>query len=269
MVDGVDQQELAQLGAIAEAEVARIEKKYSRYRADSVLSLINGAAGRPVQIDTETYELLNYADHCWWLSEGLFDITSGVLRRVWKFDGSDRVPTPEAVAALLPLIGWDKVMLTADSVQLQPGMELDLGGIGKEYAVDRVANLLTANTDLPVLVNFGGDLWVSGPCCDGTPWSIAIETVHDDAQMPVVLELSGGALTTSGDARRFLLKDGVRYSHLLDPRSGWSVKNPPRSVTVAAATCLEAGILSSLAMLHGEDAEAFLAHERIASWVMR
>lgn len=268
-VQGAGREELALLGRLAEEEVARIERKYSRYRVDSLLSAINGAAGRPVSIDPETYGLLHYADQCWRLSEGLFDVTSGVLRRIWKFDGSDRVPAPAAVEAVLPLIGWDKIELTPDSVRLRPDMELDLGGLGKEYAVDRVALMLASRTDLPVLVNFGGDLRVSGPRRDDEPWRIAIEAVRDGDEKPAMLELRGGALTTSGDARRFLLKDGVRYSHILDPRTGWPVRNPPHSVTIAAATCLEAGIMSTLAMLHGEEAEAFLERERLASWVIR
>ncbi len=268
-VQGARAEDLALLGNLVEEEVARIERKYSRYRNDSLLSMINAAAGRPVPIDPETYALLHYADQCWRLSEGLFDITSGALRRVWKFDGSDRVPSAAAVEAVLPLIGWDRVDLAPDSVRFRPGMEIDLGGLGKEYAVDRAALMLAARTDLPVLVNFGGDLRISGPRRDGEPWRIAIEAVQDDSETPAMLELRGGALTTSGDARRFLLKDGVRYSHILNPRTGWPIANPPRSVTVAGATCLEAGIMSTLAMLHGEEAEAFLKRERVASWVIR
>lgn len=268
-VQGAERRELALLGKLAEEEVARIERKYSRYRPDSLLSKINGAAGRPVPIDSETYGLLHYADQCWRLSEGLFDITSGVLRRIWTFDGSDRVPALAAVEAILPLVGWDKVEFMPDSVRLRPGMELDFGGLGKEYAVDRVALMLASRTDSPVLVNFGGDLRVSGPRRDGEPWRIAIEAVRDGDEKPAMLELRGGALTTSGDARRFLLRDGIRYSHILDPQTGWPVRNPPHSVTIAAATCLEAGIMSTLAMLQGEGAEAFLERERIASWVIR
>ncbi|MDF0544893.1 FAD:protein FMN transferase [Sphingobium sp. H39-3-25] len=268
-VQGAQGELLALLGRLAEEEVARIERKYSRYRADSLLSRVNADAGRPVPIDSETHGLLHYADQCWRLSDGLFDVTSGVLRRVWKFDGSDKVPAPDAVAAVMPLIGWDKVELSADLVRLREGMEIDLGGLGKEYAVDRVALMLAAHTDLPVLVNFGGDLRVSGPRRDGEPWLIAIEAVRDGDEKPAMLELRGGALTTSGDARRFLLRDGVRYSHILDPRTGWPVTNPPHSVTIAAATCLEAGIMSTLAMLHGERAEAFLERERTVSWLVR
>ena len=256
----------AELGRIAEAEAARIEAKYSRYRADSALSRINAAAGGPVEVDAETAALLDYAAQCHALSGGLFDITSGVLRRVWRFDGSDRLPTPGEVQSLLPHIGWDKVRWRRPLLALPEGMEIDFGGLGKEYAVDSALLKIQAASGLPVLVNFGGDLRVSGPRADGARWRVAIESVDERGAADGLIELSHGALTTSGDARRYLLKDGVRYSHILDPRTGWPVKDPPRSVTVAAATCMEAGVLSTLAMLHGAGAAAFLAREAVPAW---
>jgi FAD:protein FMN transferase len=267
-VEGLTQKETNRLGQLAETEARRIETKYSRYREDSVLSAINRSNGAFVEIDNETRALVDYAVQCHALSNGLFDITSGVLRRVWKFDGSDNVPACDAVAAILPSIGLDKVEFDDRGIRLQPGMEIDFGGLGKEYAVDRVLLILAAETNAPLLVNFGGDLRVSSPRASGKPWRIAIEdTDGGDAQS--LIEIGEGALTTSGDAKRFLLKDDVRYSHILNPKTGWPVVNPPRSVTVAAATCMEAGILSTLAMAHGAVAESFLENERCLAWVTR
>ena len=125
------------------------------------------------------------------------------------------------------------------------------------------------HTRAPILVNFGGDLCVSGPRIGGKRWRVAIESVDRSGQAEALLEIAGGALATSGDARRFLLKDGVRYSHILDPRTGWPVKDPPRSVTVASATCLEAGMMATLAMLRGREAEAFLEREKVRAWCIR
>lgn len=257
------------LGQIAEAEAARIEAKYSRYRDDSLLSRINAAGGAPIEVDAETAALLDYAAQCHDLSGGLFDITSGVLRRIWRFDGSDRLPTPEQVEAMLPLIGWDKVAWRRPQITLPAGMEIDFGGLGKEYAVDSALLKIKAESDVPVLVNFGGDLHVSGPRAGSERWRVAIESVEQRGASEALLELAEGALTTSGDARRYLLKDGVRYSHILDPRTGCPVEDPPRSVTVAAATCMEAGILSTLAMLQGRHAEPFLAREGLQAWWIR
>ena len=264
------QEDLAErIGEIVEAEAKRIEIKYSRYRPDSLLSQINSAGGRPIMLDEETAALIDYAAHCFELSGGLFDITSGVLRRAWKFDGSDKVPTRRQVAEILPLIGWEKAAWRRPELTLPEGMEIDLGGLGKEYAVDSSAMKAAAESDVPILVNFGGDLRVSGPRASGRPWRVALEAVVSSGAPQTVLEISEGALTTSGDAARFLLKNNRRYSHILDPRSGWPVKDPPRSVTVAAPTCMEAGLLSTMAMLQGRRAERFLEAEGVEAWFTR
>jgi thiamine biosynthesis lipoprotein len=268
-VDSGDPVLATRLGLIAEAEAKRIEAKYSRYRDDSVVARINASHGKPITLDDETSALLDYADSCFELSGGLFDVTSGVLRRIWRFDGSDNVPTKRQVAEILPLIGWQKVTWRRPELVLPEGMEIDFGGLGKEYAVDSAVLKIMQESDVPVLVNFGGDLRVSGPRSGNRRWRVAIEAVDGGGASTARLEISNGALTTSGDARRFLLKDGVRYSHILDPRTGWPVKNPPRSVTVPAPTCMEAGMMSTLAMLQGKKAEAFLRGEGVRSWVVR
>ncbi len=149
-------------------------------------------------------------------------------------------------------------------------MQIDLGGIGKEYAVDRVAGRLAEATPCSALVNFGGDLAVTRAPRERPAWRVGIEPVPgDERRAGPVLEIRTGALATSGDARRFLLKDGVRYSHILDPQSGWPVEGAPRSVTVAADTCTQAGMLSTLAMLEGYNAEAFLDGEGVRYWCRR
>ncbi|MDI7776262.1 FAD:protein FMN transferase [Asticcacaulis sp. EMRT-3] len=230
-----------QAGRVVEIEAQRIERTYSRYRDDSVIGCINGAAGKPVRVDRETCALLDFADRAWRLSGGRFDITSGVLRRVWRFDGSDQVPSRAQIAAVRPLIGWGKVRWQDEEITLAEGQEIDFGGFGKEYAVDCAINALRRQMRAACLVNFGGDLRVTGPRKDGQRWRIGIEDAIQPGVMAGRLEISDGALTTSGDARRFLLRDGVRYSHILDPRTAMPVRDPPRSVTVAAPTCIEAG----------------------------
>nr|WP_083271517.1 FAD:protein FMN transferase [Alteromonas lipolytica] len=251
-------------------EAQRIEAKYSRYRQDSVISVINQSAGSQVAIDDETYRLLSFADTCYQLSDGMFDITSGVLGRAWKFDGSDNVPQAQAIKALLSHTGWQRVAVTAQSITLPAGMQLDLGGIGKEYAVDRVAGMLAAQIEgVSVVVNFGGDIQVTCRRQHDKPWFIGIENPLKTEQGETLVKIFQGGLATSGDARRFLLKEGKRYSHILNPKTGYPVENPPRSVTVAADTCTQAGLLSTLAMLQGKDAEAFLAGQGVTHWVYR
>jgi thiamine biosynthesis lipoprotein len=253
---------------LASNEAARIEAKFSRYRRGNVIDAINTAEGRTVTVDDETARLLDYAEQLFALSDGKFDVTSGVLRRVWRFDGSDRVPSRKAVAALLPIVGWNQVRWQAPHLTLAPGMEIDLGGIGKEYAVDRAAALVRS-LSTHCLLNFGGDLLALGPQADGEPWRVGIESVRNSATAARHIDLSIGALATSGDARRFLLKDGRRYAHILDPTTGWPVAGAPRSITVAADTCTQAGMLATFALLQGEKAEAFLAAQGVQYWALR
>jgi len=257
LVDGADAAELRRVTRVVETEVRRIEQLWSRYREGNVVHRINTAGGRAITVDDETAQFLDYAAHLHAWSDGLFDVTSGVLRRAWKFDGSDRVPAQSQVDALLPLVGWDKVSWQSPVLQMPMGMEIDFGGIGKEYAVDRACALARYATSLPVLVNCGGDLACTGPRANGEPWQVGIDTGVPGAATPLV-KLSQGGVATSGDANRFLLKDGVRYPHVLDPRSGWPVTGGPRAITVAAQTCTEAGVLSTVALLHGAGAEEFL-----------
>ena len=266
LIDSDDPKLVRELSALIREEALRIEHKYSRYRDDSELSRINHSAGQKLSVDAETAQLLDYADQCYNLSAGGFDITSGILRRVWNFDGSDRVPTQDAVAALLEHIGWSKVLWRNPLLALPQGMELDLGGIGKEYAVDRCAQLCGQVSSTSVLINFGGDMFISGPRRGDKEWVIGINNPYGESdQQAGILRLHRGGVATSGDARRFLLKDGVRYSHILDPHSGWPVPDGPRSVTVAAQTCLEAGMLATFAMLQGTQAEDFLKEQHVVN----
>ncbi len=175
-------------------------------------------------------------------------------------------------------IGWDKITWRRPAIILPEGMEIDLGGIGKEYAVDRTAQLLSRQAKGSLLINFGGDLFATGPRRDGRGCVIGIEdpqhgviTPCDNAAHDAIrsFELRRGGVATSGDARRFLLKQGIRYGHILDPRTGWPARAAPRSVTVAGGTCTEAGILATLAMLYGAQAEAFLDAQGVEYWCTR
>ena len=232
-------------------EVKRIEAKYSRYQADSVVSTINAAAGvAPVSIDDETSHLLDYAAICFEQSAGLFDITSGILRRAWNFN-ADRPPARAAIDPLLPLIGWRLVERSAASVYLpKRGMEIDFGGFGKEYVVDRAAAVLLSFGLRHAFVNLGGDVTVTGPRADGLPWRLGIRHPRDQQGVIAEMPIASGAIATSGDYERYLEFDGQRYSHILDPHTGESVRGF-QSVTVIAPTCLVAGSVSTIAMLKG------------------
>jgi thiamine biosynthesis lipoprotein len=255
------------LGTLAAQEAWRVEKKYSRYRDDSVTAWIHQNRGTAIEMDPETASLLDFAAQCFDLSDGLFDITSGVLRRAWTFDGSDRIPDAGVIERLLPLVGFEKVQWRSPHLLLPAGMELDFGGIGKEYAVDRSYESLSARGWTPFLINFGGDLRANRPPAHG-PWQIGIERPDTDRQATMLLDLEYGAIATSGDSRRYLLKDGIRYGHILNPLTGWPAPESPRSITVAASSCTEAGLLSTVAMLQGAGAQAYLDEQGVRYWLL-
>jgi len=251
-------------------EAWRIEDKFSRYLPENIIDRINCSNGEPVETDEETASLLDFAATLTELSDGRFDITSGVLREAWKFDGNDKLPDATAVSAILERVGWNKVDWSRPRLTLQPEMQIDLGGIGKEYAVDKAAGLLLERTDISCLINFGGDIFATGISTNTDGWQVGIEAPDSDGRIATkVIRLMNGGLATSGDARRFLLKDGVRYGHILNPTTGWPVTDAPRSVTVAADTCTQAGMLATLAMLKGADAESFLDQQDIQFWCYR
>jgi thiamine biosynthesis lipoprotein len=245
------------------ADVARIEAKYSRYRDDSVTSQINRAAGgEAVGIDAETSSLLSYADQCHRLSNGLFDLTSGVLRRAWDFRRvPPRIPDAAALAAATALIGWDRVEWDRRSVRLPiAGMEIDFGGIGKEYAADRAATVCLEHGVAHGLVNLGGDVRAVGPQPDGAPWRVGIRHPRRDGAAIATVLLESGAVATSGDYERFFEVAGRRYCHILDPRTGRSVSHW-QSVSVVAPLCVVAGSCATIAMLMERDGEAFLREQ--------
>ncbi|MEY2690115.1 MAG: hypothetical protein RL375_4315 [Pseudomonadota bacterium] len=244
----------------AVADVARLEQRYSRYRDDSLLARINrtAATGGAIEVDAETASLLDYADTCHRQSGGLFDITSGVLRRAWR-SALHSLPEPAQLDALLTRVGWHKLVWRRPVLEFhQSGMELDLGGVVKEYAADRVASLCADHGITGAMVNLGGDIRVLGPHPDGSPWRIGIQHPRRPGAMLGQIPLSRGGIATSGDYERCIVIDGQRLSHLLDPRTGWPVQHLS-AVSVVADLCVVAGSASTIAMLKAHDGPAWLA----------
>lgn len=248
--------------AAAVAEVRRLELKYSRYTDDSLTSQINRAAGTgiPVPIDEETAGLLNYAQTAWQISDGLFDLTSGVLRRAWDFK-SGRCPQQHAIETVLPLVGWDQVRWDQGSVALPlSGMELDFGGCVKEYAADSAALQLRLHGVASALVDLAGDMAAVGSPA-GTPgWPVGIRHPVDKDRAIAQVLLPEGGLASSGDYERYIEIDGKRYGHILHPRTGWPISGL-MAVSVLAAQCLVAGSSATIAMLKpAEEALDWLAN---------
>lgn len=248
-------QALAALEA-AQTEVQRLERKYSRYRPDSIVSRVNALAGsgRFLEVDEETAQLLNFSAELHRHSGGLFDITSGCLRRAWDFQAGQE-PDAATLARQLALIGWSRVQWDGSRIALpEPGMEIDFGGIGKEYAADRAAALLIEQLQRSGFVNLGGDLRVLGPQPDGQPWRFAIQHPRRADALCASIALHSGALATSGDYERFFIAaDGRRCCHILNPLDGQPARHW-QAVSVVAPLCVAAGALATMAMLIGPPA---------------
>lgn len=241
------------------ADVARLEAKYSRYRPDSLLSQINAVAktGGSLVVDDETAYLLNYAETCYQQSDGLFDITSGVLRHAWKFH-AQQLPSNQEIELLLENVGWHKLNWQLPQLEfLHPGMELDFGGIVKEYAVDRCATLCSEAGIMHGLINLGGDVRIVGPRGNDEPWLVGISHPRKPGQVLLNLSVNRGALASSGDYERCIVIDGVRYAHVLNPKTGWPVRHLA-AVSVMGEFCVIAGSATTIAMLKEEQGPQWL-----------
>lgn len=242
-------------------EARRLEAKYSRYQADSLLTQINDAAAHAgtIQVDNETASLLDYAQTCYEQSDGLFDVTSGVLRQAWNF-AHHRLPESNQIKRLLKRIGWHKLRWREPELEfLIPGMELDFGGIVKEYAADRIANLCRQQGIASGFVNLGGDVALLGPRPDGRDWQIGILHPRNAEETLTTIALSNGAVASSGDYQRFMMIDNQRYSHVFNPKTGWPVRHLA-AVSVVSQFCVIAGSASTIAMLKEENGPEWLKH---------
>jgi thiamine biosynthesis lipoprotein len=252
------QNEAESMAKLAIDEVLRIERKYSRYTTDSIIAKINQQAGRvALQCDDETWALFQFASQLFDKSDGLFDITSGVLRQAWDFKKPE-VPTSQKLEALLPLVGWQNVVLQDQSIALPlAGMEVDLGGFGKEYAADRAVQVLKEKGVTHGYVNLAGDMRFLGPKPTGEPWMIGIQDPRVRDQVVATLPITQGGLATSGDYERYFELNGQRYCHVLNPKTGMPVSYW-RSVSVTSPATVVSGCTTTMVMLKEADGLAFL-----------
>ena len=248
----------------AEKEVQRIEQKFSRYREDSLLQTINSNAGiRAVDIDAETAGLLNYAQFCHQESEGLFDISSGILRQVWNFK-SKKIPHQKTINKLLPLISWPSIKWNENSIFLpHKEMEIDFGGFGKEYAADRAAEICQQLGIKHGLIDLAGDIRVIGDKEDQSGWAIGIRNPLDPNNAISTIKLHQGALATSGNYERFMKVKDKHYCHILKASTGWPV-NHWASISILAPQCLVAGSLATLTMLAEKKGLAWLEEQEVS-----
>lgn len=247
-------------------EAERLEAKYSRYKTDNIVHQINTSEGREVRVDDETASLIDFAFYCYELSDGLFDITSGVLRKIWNFKEFKKFPEPQVIKECLQHVGLRRVKWKRPVLKLEKGMELDFGGIVKEYAVDKCLALVPQNGPA-VLINFGGDLAVNKVPASGS-WSVAIEEAFKEKIPEGSLQLKSGALATSGNTHRYFEHNGKRYSHILNPKTGMPVSNGVATITVHAPTCTTAGMLATISHLQNSP-KGFLEDQDVKYWILQ
>lgn len=261
--EGVHQELQTELDAILQA----FNQIASTYIADSELSQLNAApTGTWLPVGENLYDMLLIATEISVLSNGAFDITVGPLVSRWGFGPEARAAAPEEaeVAALLTQIGYQRLAIdfSAQQVQKQGDISLDLSAIAKGFAVDQVAAWLEYRGFSRYLVEIGGELKVAGASPRGGPWRLGVElpdALPGQVQRAVLVE--AGAIATSGDYRNYYELDGKRLSHTIDPRSGYPVEHKLASVTVLADTAAEADAWATAFSVLGPERGLTLANE--------
>lgn len=254
-----DEQHFATVSALCEQRLEQLEAKYSRYRDSSLLSKINAASGteKVFRLDDESWLLMQYANTAYQISDGMFDITSGVLRKAWNFN-SVKLPEQSQIDKALKLVGWENIQLDIAHFRLPlPGMEIDFGGIVKEYAADALAGLLNQQGVNHGLVDLAGDIAIVGPHPNNQPWQVSIKNPVNPSQAIANIPLSSGGLASSGDYERCIELSGKKYSHILNPNTGWPIHGYA-AISVWAPQCVVAGTLATIAMLKENEGKAFL-----------
>jgi len=258
----------AAFGREAMRWVQQFEAKYSRYRPDSLVSRINAAAGRDwVALDSDAERLFALADQVYVLTRGIIDPTALPLLRIWNYQTErPRVPDKAAIDEARRKVGWQRVRRENGRIYLpEAGMGLDLGGFGKEYAVDYVAEIARRHGIEHVLIDFGHDVRVNGRASDGSMWTIGMEDPGRPGTVHRRLLAESGGVATSGDYIRYFEAGGKRYGHIIDPRTGYPVSNECLSVTVVANSCLEAGLLATTAFVLGGEEGARLIEDYLGA----
>jgi len=232
----------------AVAWVAEFEARYSRFIPDSLIGRINAAAGEHwTETDLDTDRLFNLCQELFFITRGSFDPTALPLIRLWDWKARPPVmPGEEAIQAARRLVGWNKIQRRPGGIFLpQRGMSIDLGGIGKEYAVDCVTNMALERGIPNVLVDFGQDVRVHGHAPDKKFWWIGLEDAAQPGQCWGGVAVTDQAVATSGDYLRNFEFNGRRYGHIVDPRTGYPADSDCRAVSVIAPNCTMAGLIST------------------------
>jgi FAD:protein FMN transferase len=236
------------------AELRRIDNLMSHYKPESQLSQINQYANeRPVQVDKELFDLIKLSTHYSQITEGAFDITYASVGYLYNYPLHIR-PTEQQIKQALPAVNWRNLLFDEEHLTVRfghPGMRIDLGGIGKGYAVDRGIEVLKTRGITRALVTAGGDSRIIGDRM-GRPWLVAIRHPDNPNKVVTRIPLADSAVSTSGDYERFFDEDGVRYHHIIDPHTGHSASKV-RSATIIGPTATQTDGMSKTAFVLGPE----------------
>jgi thiamine biosynthesis lipoprotein len=238
------------------AEVKRIEILLTEFSTTSVTAQINQAAGKPaIAVPEEVYQLIHRCKTLSALTQGAFDITAGVIKRLYNFKGGDFIwPDRDTLQQKLGCSGYDKIHLTPpNQVRLEKeGMHIAFGAVGKGYAADCVKALLVKRGVASGVINASGDLTAWGKRADGSPWKIGIADPDQPSRTILWLPVDGGSVATSGDYEQYVMRDGIRYSHTVDPKTGLPVHGI-KSVTIVSASAELSDALATAVFVMGID----------------
>lgn len=245
-----------EFGRAAVRWIGTFEARYSRFIPESIVGQINSSTGGDwLEIDEEAETIFSLCDRMHELSRGAFDAAALPLLRLWNWKADPpKVPDESAIRSAMRLCGWAKVERSPRAIRLPlPGMGIDLGGIGKEFAVDRLIHLAQAHGIADAMIDIGQDLRVIGTPAGRDAWYIGLEEPGEPGRCWTALRVKDCAVATSGDYFRAFDRDGRRYGHIIDPRTGQPVNNGCEAVSVIAPNCVLGGVLSTAAFILGPD----------------
>ncbi len=242
---------------VAEKEISRIEKLISSWDAYSQTSAINSNAGKkPVKVDIELFGLIKRCKKVSSLTNGAFDISFASIDKIWRFDGTmKKIPSPDSIAASIEKINYQNIILNKNDTSIfltKEGIKISFGAIGKGYATNKARDVMKSMGIANGIVNAGGDLFAWGRQANGEQWKIGIADPKNKNKIMAWLQLENTAIVTSGNYERFVLIDGKKYAHIIDPRTGYPVSGL-KSVSIICPDAELADALATAIFVMGED----------------
>jgi len=254
-------------------KIEEIDKQFG-YTFESEIEKINLAAGnKKVKVSSTTFELINKSIEVSKLTNGAFDITTGILSMLWGFENFSKktnftLPKEDEIKKSLELVGYEKILLDKNTIFLKkPKMRINLGGIAKGYALKVAKDILEENKINKFLINFGGDIYVKNTQ-DNKPWRVAVQHPRDKQRYICVLSLFSTAVATSGDYERYFFYNGKRYHHIFNPKTGYPTDNGIISVTIIYDDPILADALSTAMFVLGEKDAISLANKLNVEYII-